>query len=272
MIRYDFHTHTTLSTDGLSPMEEMIMAASRGNLKGICFTEHMDYDNTFTDEGENAFIVDIPSYRALYESLKVPAEKEGVRIYFGIELGLQPHLKDFYRDLTSRQPFDFCIGSSHLCRRMDVALPAYYESFSSEEEAHREYFACELECARIFDEYDVYGHLDYALRYGPTRDSSFTYEKYSDLLDELLLTIIGRGKGIELNTAGIRKGMAGPNPAVSIIKRYKKLGGDIITVGSDAHRVQDVAADFSKAEEILKDSGFTHYTVFEGRRPRFLKL
>ena len=48
------------------------------------------------------------------------------------------------------------------------------------------------------------------------------------------------GKGIELNTGGFKYGLGHPNPCEDIIKRYKELGGEIITLGSDAHKCESL--------------------------------
>lgn len=269
MIRSDFHMHSRFSTDGKSEMRDMIDSAVSKGLENICFTEHMDYDNPY-DEGPGAFEVDTDSYFKKYKELS-SAEKR-INVFFGVELGLQPHIVEHYKQYVKEYPFDFIIGSSHVVKGKDPGSGGYYELFESEEKAHRAYFEEELKCAELFDVYDIYGHLDYALRYGPTADKSFSYRKYSDILDEILKTVINKGKGIEINSAGFRKGMTGPNPAESILKRYRELGGEIITVGSDAHSTVEIAADFDRAINVLINCGFKYYTLFRKRIPEQIPL
>ena len=271
MILSDFHMHTSLSTDGCSEMKDMIDSAAKKGLHRICFTEHYDFDNTF-GEGEDAFVTDIDEYLKKYESLKEYAKEKELEIYFGLELGLQTYLADDYHILINKYPFDFVIGSSHLARRMDVSDRAYFNSFENLDDAVSAYFDTEVANAMCHNDFDVYGHLDYALRYAPDRPDHFEYEKYADSLDRLLNVLIKKGKGIEINTAGLRKGMKGPNPDISILKRYHELGGEIITVGSDAHNSEDIAADFDIAEEILKDAGFERYAYFVQRKLKFVNL
>ena len=285
MIHSDFHVHTTFSTDGKSEMADMIESARGRQIHTICFTEHMDYDTKYP-EGEGSFMVDTEAYMKRNHELRDIENPDGkligagrdtgeamygpVEVLFGVELGLQPHVKDFYEKYVSSYPFDFVIGSSHALNRIDTAFSEFWESYSSEKEAVRAYFESELECARSFDVYDVYGHLDYPLRYAPSALKSgvfdFSYSEYGDVLDEVLKTIIGKGKGIEINTAGYRKSLHRPNPDVSILERYRELGGEIITVGSDAHVTTDVAADFDLAEKALRNAGFKGYYVFRNRK------
>ena len=121
-------------------------------------------------------------------------------------------------------------------------------------------------------DFDVYGHLDYIVRYGPNKNKYYTYETYADVLDEILRTLIQRGKGIELNTAGFKYGLGHAHPILPVLKRYKELGGEIITLGSDGHAPEQIAWDFDKVPELLKEAGFTHFTTFQERKPIFRKL
>ena len=192
-------------------------------------------------------------------------------MHFGIELGLQPHLNSYFHKLLKTMPFDFVIGSSHIVHGYD---PYYKEYFKGREESacYREYFESILENLHAFSEMDVYGHIDYIVRYGPNQNKYYTYERYQDILDEILRTVIARGRGIELNTGGFHYGLGEPNPCRAVIRRYRELGGEIITIGADAHGPEKIAYDFDKAAAILADCGFKYYTVFQNRKPEFVKL
>lgn len=269
MIKCDCHLHTALSTDGLSDMEEMILSGIEKGLSFLCFTEHMDYGAAF-EEGPDAFQVDTAAYHSVYYDMKEKYSRK-IRLLFGIELGLQPSIGGLVHDYVASFPFDFVIGSSHTAGGIDPYYPAFFEG-RTEEEACRFYFETELACAKTIPDFDVYGHLDYVLRYGPSQNRNFTYERYQDLLDPLLLTLIADGKGIECNTSGFKYGMGHPLPHTDILKRYHALGGDIITIGSDAHEAAHIAHSFSRAREVLLSCGFRHYVVFEERKPSFYPL
>ena len=152
---------------------------------------------------------------------------------------------------------------------------AYYPIFfegRSEEEAYRSYFEEELKNITAYDCFDVAGHLDFVVRYGPNQNTYYSYEKYQDVFDEILKILIEKGKGIECNTAGYKAGLGHPHPTEAMLKRYRKLGGEILTIGSDAHVPNYVAHHFDRIGEILKDCGFRYYTVFKDRKPEFLPL
>ena len=114
--------------------------------------------------------------------------------------------------------------------------------------------------------------MDYVVRYGPTKDTDYSYEKYADILDSILELLIEKEKGLEINTGGLRSGLKSTNPCADLLKRYKKLGGEIITIGSDAHKTADVSSSFEIAREILLDCGFKYYTTFEKRYAEFHRI
>lgn len=270
-IRADYHLHSHFSGDSEESMEEMIQRGIRLGLTHMCFTEHMDMD--FPPGGDDtpetfllntdSYLFDLIRYREKYASR--------IRILFGVELGLQPHLKRELAAYVKAYDFDFIIGSSHICNHKDPYYPDFYEG-RSEEEAYREYFSSILENIRAFSDFDIYGHLDYVVRYGPNRDRDYTYDKYKDILDKILELLIEKEKGIELNTGGIRSGLKEANPCMDILKRYRQLGGEIITIGSDAHQKEDIASHFGRARDMLLACGFTHYAVYEKRYAEFIKL
>ena len=168
-------------------------------------------------------------------------------------------------------PFDFVIGSSHVVHGCD---PYYGEFFKNRREAdcYREYFESILENLRVFSDIDVYGHIDYIVRYGSNQNRDYSYESYQDVLDEILRTLIKKNTGIEINTGGYHYGLGEPNPCTAVIRRYRELGGEVITIGADAHSPDKIAFAFDKAAEILKDCGFRYYTIFKGRKPEFIRL
>ena len=269
-IKADYHMHSSFSGDSAAPMEEMAKRALDLGLTHICFTEHYDPDYVYPPEEEGMFELNTDSY--LYELLKCKNNYNGqLEIAFGVELGLQPHLKRQLAVYAKSHAFDFIIGSSHICNRKDPYYPDFFEG-RNEDEAHHEYFASVLECVKTLPYFDVYGHLDYVVRYGPTKNDGYTYQKHADIFDQILSLLINNEKGIELNTGGFRSGLNQPNPCIEILKRYKELGGEIITVGSDAHESKDIAADFDKACDILKECGFSNYCAFQNRIPEYFKL
>lgn len=265
---WDTHMHTHFSVDSEAEPLEMIQSSIRAGVDGICFTEHLDLEDK--DYTLDTYPLDIPAY--FKEMQTFQTQFSGTfPIYIGVEIGLQTYLKDTLPEIIKQHPFDFVIGSSHWVNGEDPYYPEYFYG-KVEDEAYLEYFESILENLAVFDCFDVYGHLDYIVRYGPNKNQYYTYEKFADVLDEILRVLIQKGKGIEINTGGFKYGLGHPNPTEAVLKRYRELGGEIITIGADAHKPEHVAFDFRKVPQILKDAGFDYYTVFSGRKPVFYKL
>lgn len=268
-ILWDCHMHSSFSADSKTDMEIMIQEAIARGLKGVCFTEHLDPDYPPTPDNQ-LFHLDLSAYRSRLSELK-EKYRNHISVNFGIEYGLQPHLKQSFDQEMNLYPFDFVIGSSHVVHGCD---PYYGEFFKNRREAdcYREYFESILENLRVFSDIDVYGHIDYIVRYGSNQNRDYSYESYQDILDEILRTLIKKNTGIEINTGGYHYGLGEPNPCTAVIRRYRELGGEVITIGADAHSPDKIAFAFDKAAEILKDCGFRYYTIFKGRKPEFIRL
>lgn len=264
----DFHVHTKFSADSDADIDQVIQAAIQKGMSHLCITDHHDPDYE-VEEGLSFLLSPGEYYQTLCEYRKKYQDR--IKLLIGVEMGLQPHIKNEVEAFLKNGTFDFVIGSSHVIDGTDPYYPEIWKNKTTEEVMNH-YFENIYENIQIHDCFDVYGHIDYAIRYAPHKDKDYCYDKYKEILDKILKAIISKGKGIEINTGGLRKGLHSTNPCEEIILHYKKYGGEIITVGSDAHMSGDVGADFLAAKEILKACGFTHYYIFEERKPVALKL
>jgi histidinol-phosphatase (PHP family) len=273
MIIADYHVHSDFSSDSKAPMEQMVERAIQAGLKKLCFTDHMDYD--YPAVSNHDFIFDPEAYIKKLDAMKKRYSKQ-IDILTGIELGLQPHLSDRLTELLRSYPFDFAIGSSHVVDHTDPYYPEYWEGRMIEEGIRR-YFESIIENCRVFQGFHVYGHIDYIIRYLPGQlqtpvKTDYSYSDYADLLDEVLKTIISYGKGIEINTSGFKYGHGYAHPKPEIIKRYRELGGELITVGSDAHKPEHLCYNFALVPDLLKSLGFRYYAIFVQGKPVYEKL
>lgn len=267
----DFHTHSFHSGDSEASMDLMVETALSRNFRSLCFTEHNDFLYPVSEEcPAGMFDLNVDPY--LYDVIKLREKYAGqINLLFGIELGLMPEIMRQNAILAKSYDFDFIIGSGHICHGKDPYYPAFFEG-RSDKAAFEEYFISLLENVKKFKNFDVLGHMDYVVRYSPNKDSNYSYLDYQSLVDEILTLLIENGKGIEINTGGYSKGLRDLHPCYEIVSRYKELGGEIITIGSDAHTPENIGIHFSVAEELLKKSGFNYYTTFEKRVAEFHKL
>lgn len=267
MIKADVHMHTDFSHDSDSTPEQMAEGAIAKGLEVICFTDHFDKDNM--DWGEE----DVFDPEAYFEKMTQVREsyKDRIRVRIGVELGLQPHLGGFYEEFTRKYPFDFVIGSVHSAERSDIAQKRIFAG-RTDEETYRVIFREMLEDVKAFQGFDVLGHVDYVARYGREREKEYSYQRFADEIDEILRLLIEKGCGIELNMSGLKYGLPFAHPHTDVLKRYRELGGELITVGADGHRPDHIAYDYHKAQGILESCGFKYYAEFKERRPVFFKV
>jgi histidinol-phosphatase (PHP family) len=263
----DMHTHTDFSPDAdrAATMASHVAHARRHGYPGVMFTDHVDLLSPIDIFQE---LIDFDVYERTLDETRRSA---GIPVLFGVEIGYQPFLHQAYDDLLASRPFDFVICSLHVADGLDFYNGDFFKG-KTKDQAYRRYFEAMLEAVTAYDNYDVIGHLDFITRYGNHPDKGYAYSTYQDLLDPILSTIIAKGKGIELNTSGIRYGLPFMHPVFEILARYRELGGTLITLGSDAHSVKDQHTGFDQAREHLLMAGFDKVAVFEKRQPRFISI
>ncbi len=267
MFYADYHMHTKFSSDSDASMSSMVERAVQLGLKEIAITDHVDFDYPDPDF---PFQIDYKKYAASIQNMK---ERYGdkISIKIGVEMGLQPYLKDEIEEFCQENYFDFIIGSSHCVDKKELFGFDFFRGKSKEEAFHR-YFESVLENIELFDCFHVYGHVDYINRYSPYEDKDLRYEDYSEIIDEILKTVIRKEKGLEINTSGFKYGLGQTHPQQAILERYHELGGRIITVGSDSHNPESIAGYFDAAYDALEDAGFEEITLFQNRKPVFVPL
>lgn len=260
---FDFHMHSRVSFDAHEPARAMAMAAVERGLKEICFTDHKDYDPLGT-MGNIAF--DNDAYDREYGELFIP----GLKIRKGMEYGMLPDNQErFRRDLEGRD-YDFVLGSVHFCKDLDVYYSEYWEG-KTVFQAERQFLEDTLLCVQNHNDFDVLAHLTFLSKATahPTREI-VRYEKHGEVVDEILRTLVRKGKGLELNTSGMDR-CGGFLPTADYFRRFKELGGQIVTVGSDAHNSERVGQYIWDGCDVLKDI-FGYVCTFEKRQPIFHKL
>lgn len=290
MIKCDFHMHSEFSSDSEAKMEDMIERAIAKGLEEICFTDHMDYDfppivkDKHDDSKYLTFEFDPKPYYEKLVSLQRQYESK-IKIRIGVELGLQPNITPQVKQLMNSYDFDFCIGSTHLLYKDDPYYASFWQRLGYDESACdstlnrnlirnaiRDYLIEIDQNVDRFTEFQIYGHLDYITRYAPGEGNYYQVDEHMEVIEEILRKLIQTGRGIELNTSGYKNGRNLPNPHPKILKRYHELGGEILTIGADAHTQDYVAYEFQRAEELLQHCGFQYYTTFHKKQPIFHKL
>ena len=260
---FDFHMHSIVSFDGESAAWDMVQAAAAAGLKEICFTDHLDYD-PLSPSTISAFDTEV--YNKTYDGLYHP----DVKIVRGMEFGMLPDNRETFQSDLQRRHFDFVIGSVHFVDDIDIYYPVFWEG-KTMEQAERRCLEQTLQCVKAHDGFDVLGHLTYPSKAAanPTH-RPICYDTYSDLIDEILRTLVKKGKGLEVNTSGMDS-CGAYLPTADYLRRFKELGGEIVTVGSDAHNTHRVGQYCREACNMVQDI-FGYVCTFADRKPVFHKL
>ena len=260
---FDFHMHSRVSFDGFDTGEALARTAFKNGLKEICFTDHLDYD-PLEQMGVMAF--DTENYNQEYDFLEIP----GLIIRRGMEFGMTRNNQAQFKEDLTRRHFDFVLGSIHFVDDLDV----YFEPFWQDKtvfQAERRYLEETLACVQSHDDFDVLAHLTYIAK---TRSHHsprpVPFAEHREIIDEILRVLAAKGKGLEMNTSGMDR-CGGFLPTADYFRRFKELGGEIITIGSDAHRCDRVGQYSFEVCDIFRDI-FGYVCTFEDRKPVFHKL
>ncbi len=263
MILTDMHSHTDLSGDCHIPITEMIQSAKEKGLQYYAVTDHHDLD--YPDCGID-FTLNLAASAEQLSKMKLE-NTETFHLLAGIEFGLQPHLVTELAQVNEQNNLDFILGSCHLSNGVDPFDKAFFLN-RSRDEGYRAFFESVLGCVTSMQGFDALGHLDYVIRYWRGEGkSTYDYKDYGDLFDAILQTLIKKDIALEVNTAGYLHKLNQPHPALDVLTRYHQLGGELLTIGSDAHLPQNIASHFDIAEERLMAIGFKSYTTFINRQP-----
>ena len=273
MILADQHTHSNFSTDSEATPESMIQGAIHSGLTQLTLTDHMDLDYPGTTIEKPLFEFNTADYFATLAPLK---EKYSDKLYLGIgiELGLRPGREDLnkqMRKLLADYSFDFVLGSVHLLDNDDPYYESYWQGRSAKDILTK-YFNDMLTSLKEYDDFDYLGHLDYLIRYIPPfcGDKDYVFKEYREVIDNIFKLLIDKNKALEINTAGLIKGLPCFHPKLEVLKRYFELGGELITIGSDGHSPDKIATEFAKTEDLLKSCGAKGYYVYKKRTAEFI--
>ena len=273
MIKADQHTHSNFSTDSGATPESMVQGAIEKGLTQLTLTDHMDLDYPGTTKEEPLFEFNTTDYFATLTPLK---EKYSDSLYLGIgiELGLRPGREDLNKQmntLLADYPFDFVLGSVHLLDNDDPYYESYWQGRTAKDILTK-YFNDMLTSLTEYDNFDSLGHLDYLIRYIPPfcGEKDYLFKEYQEAIDEIFSLLINKNKALEINTAGLIKGLPCFHPKLEVLKRYLELGGELLTIGSDGHSPDKIGTEFAKTEELLKSCGVKGYYVYKNRKPEFV--
>lgn len=266
-ILQDYHMHSNISPDGSSSMKYMCTSAIDKGLKEIAITDHYEfYIDGAAEYRFNKTYLD-NYFRTINECKEMFGDK--LIIKKAIELGQQHLQLEKSTRMLQLYKFDFVLASVHKIKKLDLSQINY------------NYRILDIYCKRYLEhlyelvdkgDFDCLAHFDLIKRYAAIKNVKADLSKYKIELSQIFRRLIERNKGIEINTSGFRQGLDEPLPSLEILKMYKSMGGNIITVGSDSHNPIDIGRDFEKAYDMLKMAGFDGIYTFENRIGKRIEL
>ena len=264
----DCHNHTGCSPDSDADLGQILARAAKVGLSMVCTTDHLDL---ISRDGVLWPDWDWEPLLAQHRYWQEHGPK-GVELCLGGEVNVPHQFTDRVRNLLAQAPLDMVVGSAHnmseACGRKDFVLWDYRDNEPLCHKALDDYFD-ELLAISKLEFIDVLAHIPYVLRYMNDRDGNrVTLERYDDRLEVILKTLIHRGAGIEVNT-NRGKTLEVYRP---ILQMYRRLGGEIVALGSDSHLPEDIGKGIEGAARLVGELGFRYYTVYRRRKPEFIPL
>lgn len=255
----DYHIHSRFSDDSKADLEAICHQAIDRGLKEIAITDHDD--RTWPKRDPAYTIRNFDLYFRTLEDLQSRFQNQ-LTIRVGLEIGFNHCRMPDYLAITRNYPFDFIIGSAHEVRGAQVHAPGFFIG-RSKDQAYSSYYDNLRDFVLRYGCFDVVGHLTLLRRHQPEKDSLNGPIFGLAALEKLLQALIDAQKGIEVNTSGYRLDPSEPLPGPTILALYRQLGGNILTIGSDAHRAQDVGFGIHATQDLLRRLSFSAYSRFE---------
>jgi histidinol-phosphatase (PHP family) len=264
---FDSHTHSLHSVDARDSVDALCRAALQAGLEGIAITDHCDMGH-----------LRLPDWRERLErSLCDAQDAAGVfsgrlQVRVGIELGQALHEPELSREVL-RLPFDVVLASVHNLRDTD---DFFYLSGGGIDQRRRlldRYFTELLQVAEQAD-FDVLAHLTYPYRYFGYGDDTPPITEFEQPLRAIFTALSRRNKALELNLSPLRHpGALQPTlPGLWELGLFRDCGGELVTLGSDAHRSEQVGRCLVQGAALLHKAGFSRQVFFRGRHPEFFAL
>lgn len=265
----DAHLHTNLSPDSNVPIDVYAEQAAERGIAEIAITDHVDFEPGAPAHGYATFAEREHVVRAAAERWA----DRGVAIRFGVELTYDRTWHDDVRDHLARHRYDFTIGSVHdrVGSPYAPSRVAAWVAGRSLREVVAPMFD-EVEAAARSGLFDVIGHIDVVKRYLHPYVTAADLAAVPELYEPILRALVDSGTALEVNTSGLRHGVAETYPSPAIVQRYRAMGGRAVTVGSDGHRAEQFAWALDDGYAAVAAAGFEALTFRRGGQPVSIDL
>ena len=267
--KIDCHTHCDFSHDSSSPAEDIIAEAARLGLSYYAITDHCDKDCAVLPDFVWVRQIDLEKrFEKLLRLRDLWAGKLDIAV--GLEYGYLAEADPLYLDIEKKYETDVVINSVHLIQNEDCYFQSFFDK-RTKTQAYSQYLDAVSDSVDAPYRYDVIGHIGYVIRKAPYSDKILRRTDYPDRVDEILRKIIAKGKALELNSHSEGTGLDFL-PETDTVKRYRELGGELVTFGSDAHAPVNIARNYDVVCDALRSLGFRYIFKYKRHEPIAIKL
>jgi histidinol-phosphatase (PHP family) len=261
---YDYHIHTNCSPDASDSMPDVCRFAYMHNFDEIAITDHCEANANNSSWGDNAL-----DRNFRFMTIAKEEFEDRISIKIGIELGQAMQNLTLSDRVLSKYQFDVVLGSLHnIAGESDFAY-IKFDKYDLDVLVHQ-YFIEILDLVN-WNKTDVLTHLTYPLRYLSSK-TKFDLLKHKDIIAEILTKLAQNGKALEINTSGLRQRYGKTLPEMWVVKLFRDLGGEYITIGSDAHCIKHLGNGVFEGMKIAKEAGFNYIASYEKRIPTLVSI
>lgn len=255
----NYHVHTPLCNHATGSMSEYIRHAVGLGMAEICFLDHLTLNPA--DKGLSMALKEVPLY---YQSARQLAfhYRDELTVKVGLEIDFHPDFTPLIQSLVGQFDFDVVGSSVHFLGDEDIVSRQcdWGHGRGDPLRVYRQYFET-LSRMLDHDYFDVICHFDLPKKFGRRPPGGIETE-----LDRILMKIKTKGLSVEVNTSGYAHRVQEAYPSLDILKKCRQL--DVpITLGSDAHRPDQLNRHYEKTADLLRAAGYTHLRTFTRRRP-----
>ena len=280
MTLIDCHTHTQFSVDSDADINECVKRACGLGLSAYAITDHCECNRFYSKEhypDETTyqyfdFGVDFENSVSAVTKLKEQYSGK-TELLCGTEMGQATHNYEVAEKIVSDKRLDFVLASMHqLPKTEDFCFIDYTEYTLDGIYKLCERYFIEINRLCAWGRFDVLAHLTYFMRYLSKAKIDVDISRFDDIIADSFRLLAQNGKGIEINTSGLRQGFGATFPDLKYVRMFRELGGEVLSIGSDSHTVEDIGANVSDAADIAKAAGFRYLAYFKERKPVFIPI
>jgi len=259
-IPFDYHMHSNNSCDTRVAMADMCRSALQKGIPEIAFTEHLNRkreDICYNKYDPERYFKDIEACRNEFGP-------QGLTVKSGVEIGELHLYRDEVLPILNNYPYDVVLGSLHWNHGESIFERPYFQK-RTPKDAAKEYFGEMVEMIEGGG-FSILSHMDVPKRMGYQVYGKWDIREFEDEVRPVLAACIRQGIIPEINTSALRMSVNQTHPTIEVLHWYKEMGGELLSIGSDSHRPDQIGTGLDVALKMAQEAGITHLARFADRK------